>query len=63
MASCSFSEPTISDVMKCLVAMSDRFAVVEKKLRVLDVLEQKVSSFEKELKSIGVAIDDRAKIM
>ncbi|KAH3724855.1 hypothetical protein DPMN_050682 [Dreissena polymorpha] len=52
MASCSVKEPTISDVIKCLVAISDRFAVVEKKLGVLDVLEQKVSSFEKELKSI-----------
>ncbi|KAH3739996.1 hypothetical protein DPMN_046690 [Dreissena polymorpha] len=61
MASCSAKEPTISDVMKCLVAISDRFAVVEKKLGVLDVLEKKVRSFEKELKSIWVAIDDRAK--
>jgi DNA-binding TFAR19-related protein (PDSD5 family) len=49
--------------MKCLNGISDRLCAVEKKLSALtpfDQIEKQISSFEKELKSILVAIDDRA---
>lgn len=55
------SEPTNRDIMNCLQGISKRRLDVETKLGALDLLEKKVSNFEKELKSIWLAIDDRAK--
>jgi len=42
-------------------SMSDRLDVMEKKLGALDTLEKKVSDFDKELKKLWVAMEDRAK--
>lgn len=63
MAECRDKEPTNSDIMKCLLTISDRIGAVEKKLNTLDQLEKKVSGFEKELKSIWAAVEDRSKRM
>jgi hypothetical protein len=54
-------QPTNSDIMVCLNGICKRLDSVEKKLCTLDHLEKQVSGFEKELKSIWLAIDERAK--
>jgi predicted nucleic acid-binding Zn-ribbon protein len=54
-------EPTNRDLMDCLKAMSVKLSEMDKKLGTIDVLEKKVSDFEKELRKVWVALDDRAK--
>lgn len=53
-------EPTNRDIMNCLKIICGRIANVEKRLGRIEQLEKKVDSFDKELKSIWTAIEDRA---
>ncbi|KAH3861454.1 hypothetical protein DPMN_024384 [Dreissena polymorpha] len=41
--------------------ISDRLEAMERKLGAIEVLEKKVTDFERELKKVWVALDDRAK--
>jgi len=55
------AEPTFRDVMDCVKVMSDRLATMERKLGVIESLERKVGDFEKELRKVWVALEDRVK--
>ena len=55
------SEPTNKDLMNCLQNISSRLGCVEKKLSAIDKLEKRVGEFEKELKSIWLVMEERAK--
>lgn len=57
----SKSEPTIADVMNVLNDVSHRLSNVETKLSSLDSLEKKVEGFDRELKKIRCALEDRQK--
>lgn len=57
----SQDEPTNRDIMNCLKGLSGRLEAVEKKLSGIDKIEQRMSSFEKEIKGIWLAIDDKMK--
>ncbi|XP_052222380.1 uncharacterized protein LOC127838566 [Dreissena polymorpha] len=54
-------EPTIKDVMNCMRTIDTRLVAIELKLHAIDSLEKKVCDFDKELKKIWVALDDRVK--
>ncbi|KAH3777115.1 hypothetical protein DPMN_178552 [Dreissena polymorpha] len=54
-------EPTNKDLMDCMNALGVRIGAMERKLGVLDNLEVKVMDFDKELKKIWLALDDRVK--
>ncbi|KAH3768260.1 hypothetical protein DPMN_169472 [Dreissena polymorpha] len=54
-------EPTNKDLMDCMNASGVRIGAMERKLGVLDNLEIKVMDFDKELKKIWLALDDRVK--
>ena len=55
------TEPTLRDVMDCMKGMSERLATMERKLGAIESLERKVVDFEKELKKVWVALEDRVK--
>lgn len=55
------SEPTIGDVMSVLKDVSKRLSNVESKLNALDSLEKKVEGFDREMKKIWCALEDRQK--
>ncbi|XP_052286605.1 uncharacterized protein LOC127882142 [Dreissena polymorpha] len=54
-------EPTIKDVMNCMRTIDTRLVAIELKLHAIDSLEKKVCDFDKELKKIWVALEDRVK--
>ncbi|XP_052258671.1 uncharacterized protein LOC127863292 [Dreissena polymorpha] len=54
-------EPTIKDVMNFMRTMDNRLAAIDVKLNAIDSLEKKVCVFEKELKKIWVALEERVK--
>ena len=55
------AEPTLRDVMDCMKGMSERLETMERKLGAIESLERKVVDFEKEMKKVWVALDDRVK--
>ncbi|KAH3850486.1 hypothetical protein DPMN_092898, partial [Dreissena polymorpha] len=57
----SGQEPTIKDVMNCMKTIDTRLVAIELKLHAIDSLEKKVCDFDKELKKIWVALEDRVK--
>ncbi|XP_052820392.1 uncharacterized protein LOC128246240 [Mya arenaria] len=54
-------QPTNKDLMDCMKAMNSKLSEMEKKLGTIEVLERKVTDFEKELRKVWVALEDRAK--
>lgn len=54
-------EPSNKDLMIYLQGINKRLDAFEVKLGVIEELDKKVTNFEKELKSIWVALDDRTK--
>lgn len=58
----SGNEPTNKDLMDFMKSINDRLASIESKLGTLDVLEKKVTNFEKELSKVWVALGDNTKI-
>ncbi|KAH3735963.1 hypothetical protein DPMN_042524 [Dreissena polymorpha] len=57
----SGQEPTIKDVLNCMRTIDTRLLAIELKLHAIDSLENKVCDFDKELKKIWVALEDRVK--
>ncbi|KAH3719801.1 hypothetical protein DPMN_062675 [Dreissena polymorpha] len=61
-------EPTIKDIldsnkgiMASILALNERLNKIETKLGNIDRLDKKVSEFEKELKKVCIALEERAK--
>ena len=54
-------EPTMADLMDCKKGITDRLVTMERKLGVIEPLERRVDSSEKELKKVWVAIEDKVK--
>ncbi|KAH3729339.1 hypothetical protein DPMN_055307 [Dreissena polymorpha] len=54
-------EPTNKDLMDSMNTLGVRLGFKERKLSVLDNQERKVMDFDKELKKILLALDDRVK--
>ena len=54
-------ESTNKDLMDCMSPLGVRLGSMERKLSVLNNLERKVMDFDKELKKILLALDDRVK--
>ncbi|KAH3806468.1 hypothetical protein DPMN_134788 [Dreissena polymorpha] len=59
-------EPTIKDIldsnkgiMASILALNERLSKIETKLGTIDRLDKKVSEFEKELKKVWVALEER----
>jgi len=55
------NQPTNKDIMDLLYNVSQRLTDVEKKLGSLKTLEKRVDGFDRELKKIWCAIEDRQK--
>ncbi|XP_052812861.1 uncharacterized protein LOC128240302 [Mya arenaria] len=54
-------EPTNKDLMDFMKNMGEKLSVMEKKLNKIETLERKVMDFEKDIKKIWVALEDRVK--
>ncbi|XP_052766903.1 uncharacterized protein LOC128207802 [Mya arenaria] len=54
-------EPTNKDLLDCMRAMGDKLTVMENKLNKIETLELKVTDFERELRKIWIALEDRVK--
>ena len=57
----SGDSPSNSDILKYLKRMDSKISVMDNKLNKLDVLEQKVSSFDSELKKLWTFVHDQFK--
>ncbi|KAH3873188.1 hypothetical protein DPMN_036416 [Dreissena polymorpha] len=57
----SCQEPTIKDVINFVRTIDTRLVEIERKLHAIDSLKKKVCDFDKELKKIWVALEDRVK--
>ena len=57
----SNDEPTIRDVMVLLKAVSCRLECLETKMSIMDSIEKRMESFEKDLRRQWLVHDERAK--
>ncbi|XP_052777962.1 uncharacterized protein LOC128215300 [Mya arenaria] len=54
-------EPTNKDLLDCMKKMGEKLCVMEKKLNSIEALERKVTDFEKDLRKLWIALEDRVK--
>ncbi|XP_052762354.1 uncharacterized protein LOC128204998 [Mya arenaria] len=52
-------EPTNNDLLDCMKKMGEKLCVMEKKLNSIEALERKVTDFEKDLRKLWIALEDR----